>query len=117
MKFRHYSVLLKETIEQLQVRPDGIYLDGTLGGGGHAEAVAKKLSDEGRLFGIDQDEAAIRAAATRLSDYTEQVTIVRDNYVHFAQILDRLGIRAVDGILLDIGVSSYQIDTVERGFT
>ncbi|MCI8402414.1 MAG: 16S rRNA (cytosine(1402)-N(4))-methyltransferase RsmH [Lachnospiraceae bacterium] len=117
MEFVHKSVLLQETIEALQVKPDGVYVDGTLGGGGHTLEICRRLGPQGRLIGIDQDEAAIRAAATRLSDYTEQVTIVRDNYVHFAQILDRLGIRAVDGILLDIGVSSYQIDTVERGFT
>lgn len=117
MEFVHKSVLLQETIEALHVKPDGVYVDGTLGGGGHTLEICRRLGPQGRLIGIDQDEAAIRAAATRLSDYTEQVTIVRDNYVHFAQILDRLGIRAVDGILLDIGVSSYQIDTVERGFT
>ncbi len=117
MKFRHYSVLLKETIEQLQVRPDGIYLDGTLGGGGHAEAVAKKLSDEGRLFGIDQDEAAIEAASKRLEAYRGKVTILRNNYRNAVAALRELGVEGVDGIVLDLGVSSYQFDEAERGFS
>ncbi len=117
MKFRHYSVLLKETIEQLQVRPDGIYLDGTLGGGGHAEAVAKKLSDEGRLFGIDQDEAAIEAASKRLEAYRGKVMILRNNYRNAVAALRELGVEGVDGIVLDLGVSSYQFDEAERGFS
>ncbi|RKJ44701.1 16S rRNA (cytosine(1402)-N(4))-methyltransferase RsmH [bacterium 1XD8-76] len=117
MKFRHYSVLLKETIEQLQVRPDGIYLDGTLGGGGHAEAVAKKLSEEGRLFGIDQDEAAIEAASKRLEAYRGKVTILRNNYRNAVAALRELGVEGVDGIVLDLGVSSYQFDEAERGFS
>lgn len=117
MKFRHYSVLLKETIEQLQVRPDGIYLDGTLGGGGHAEAVVKKLSDEGRLFGIDQDEAAIEASSKRLEAYRGKVTILRNNYRNAVAALKELGVDGVDGIVLDLGVSSYQFDEAERGFS
>lgn len=117
MKFRHYSVLLRETIEQLQVRPDGIYLDGTLGGGGHAEAVAKKLSEEGRLFGIDQDEAAIEAASKRLEAYGSKVTILRNNYRNAVAALRELGVEGVDGIVLDLGVSSYQFDEAERGFS
>ena len=117
MKVRHYSVLLKETIEQLQVRPDGIYLDGTLGGGGHAEAVAKKLSDEGRLFGIDQDEAAIEAASKRLEAYRGKVMILRNNYRNAVAALRELGVEGVDGIVLDLGVSSYQFDEAERGFS
>ena len=117
MKFRHYSVVLKETIEQLQVRPDGIYLDGTLGGGGHAEAVAKKLSDEGRLFGIDQDEAAIEAASKRLEAYRGKVMILRNNYRNAVAALRELGVEGVDGIVLDLGVSSYQFDEAERGFS
>jgi len=117
VKFRHYSVLLKETIEQLQVRPDGIYLDGTLGGGGHAEAVAKKLSDEGRLFGIDQDEAAIEAASKRLEAYRGKVMILRNNYRNAVAALRELGVEGVDGIVLDLGVSSYQFDEAERGFS
>lgn len=117
MKFRHYSVLLRETIEQLQVRPDGIYLDGTLGGGGHAEAVAKKLSEEGRLFGIDQDEAAIEAASKRLEAYGSKVTILRNNYRNAVTALRELGVEGVDGIVLDLGVSSYQFDEAERGFS
>lgn len=117
MKFRHYSVLLKETIEQLQVRPDGIYLDGTLGGGGHAEAVAKKLSEEGKLFGIDQDEAAIEASSKRLEAYRGKVTILRNNYRNAVAALKELGVDGVDGIVLDLGVSSYQFDEAERGFS
>ena len=117
MKFRHYSVLLRETIEQLQVRPDGIYLDGTLGGGGHAEAVAKKLSEEGRLFGIDQDEAAIEAASKRLEAYGSKVTILRNNYRNAVAALSEHGVEGVDGIVLDLGVSSYQFDEAERGFS
>lgn len=117
MEFVHKSVLLHETIEALQIRPDGIYVDGTLGGAGHSFEIAKRLGPQGRLIGIDQDEAAIEAAGERLREFSDRVTIVRDNYVNFPAVMDRLGIDRVDGILLDIGVSSYQIDTVERGFT
>ncbi|MBQ7535351.1 MAG: 16S rRNA (cytosine(1402)-N(4))-methyltransferase RsmH [Stomatobaculum sp.] len=117
MIFRHVSVLLKETIEGLNIRPDGIYADGTLGGGGHASAVAERLTEGGRLIGIDQDADAIAAATERLRPYGDRVTIVRDNYVNMKQVLTDLGFEAVDGIYLDLGVSSYQLDTAERGFS
>lgn len=117
MEFKHTSVLLKETIEQLQIRPDGIYIDGTLGGGGHSAEIAARLTDGGRLIGIDQDADAIRAAGERLCAYADRTTIVRDNYSDIQQILTELGISRVDGILLDLGVSSFQLDTPERGFT
>ena len=117
MEFKHYSVLLSETIEQLNVKPDGIYVDGTLGGGGHAYEVCSRLSNKGRFIGIDQDEAAIEAAGARLSDFGERVTIVRSNYCDMKSQLHNLGIDKVDGIVLDLGVSSYQLDTAERGFS
>lgn len=117
MEFKHTSVLLTETIENLSIRPSGIYLDGTLGGGGHACEVAKRLTEGGKLIGIDQDEDAIKAAGERLLPYQERVTLVRDNYVNAPQILGGLGISQVDGILLDLGVSSYQLDNEERGFS
>lgn len=117
MEFKHKSVLLDETIESLNIKPNGIYVDGTLGGGGHSYEIAKRLTDGGRLIGIDQDEDAIRAAKERLSEFTDRVTIVRDNYCNMPKVLDELGISKVDGILLDIGVSSYQLDEAERGFT
>lgn len=117
MEFAHVSVLLKETIEQLNIRPDGIYVDGTLGGGGHAFEVCKRLSDKGRFIGIDQDADAILAAGERLREFGDRVTIVRSNYCNMRMELQKLGIDRVDGILLDLGVSSYQLDTAERGFT
>ena len=117
MTFRHVSVLLPETIEGLNIRPDGIYADGTLGGGGHASEVAARLTEGGRLIGIDQDADAIAAAGERLKPFGDRVTIVRDNYVNMKQVLSDLGIEAVDGICLDLGVSSYQLDTAERGFS
>ena len=117
MTFRHVSVLLKETIEGLNIRPDGIYADGTLGGGGHASEVAARLTEGGRLIGIDQDADAIAAATERLKPFGDRVTIVRDNYVNMKHVLADLGIEAVDGICLDLGVSSYQLDTAERGFS
>lgn len=117
MEFNHTSVLLAETIENLNIKPAGVYLDGTLGGGGHAFEVAKQLTEGGRLIGIDQDEDAIAAAGERLFPYRERVTLVRDNYVNAPQILSSLGIPKVDGILLDLGVSSYQLDNEERGFS
>lgn len=117
MTFEHIPVLFNETIESLNIKPDGIYVDGTLGGAGHSSAIAARLSDKGRLIGIDQDEDAIRAASERLSKYSDRVTIVRNNYCNMRQVLDELGIDKVDGILLDIGVSSYQLDTAERGFS
>ena len=117
MKFSHKSVLLEETIEYLNVKPDGIYVDGTLGGGGHAFAVCSRLSDRGRYIGIDQDAAAIEAASERLAPFGDRVTIVRNNYENMDTVLRDLGVHAVDGILLDLGVSSYQLDTLERGFS
>ena len=117
MEFKHKSVLLEETIEYLNVRPDGIYVDGTLGGGGHAYHVCEKLSGRGRYIGIDQDRAAIAAASERLAPFKDRVTIVRNNYENMDLVLKELEISGVDGILLDLGVSSYQLDTLERGFS
>ena len=116
MEFKHYSVMLNETIEQLNIRPDGIYVDGTLGGAGHSSEIAKRLTT-GRLIGIDQDADAIAAASERLKEYQDKVTIVRSNYAQMKEVLHNLGIEKVDGILLDLGVSSFQLDTPERGFT
>lgn len=116
MEFAHKSVLLEETIEGLNVKPNGIYVDGTLGGAGHSSEIVKRLSDKGRLIGIDQDEAAIKTATERIGS-NSQVTIVRSNYCDMIKVLNDLGIDGVDGILLDLGVSSYQLDTVERGFS
>ena len=116
MKFDHKSVLLEETIEGLHIRPEGTYVDGTLGGGGHSLRILEKLNDQGRLIGIDQDEAAVAAAGERLKDFSN-VTIVRDNYCNIRHILGSMGIDRADGILLDLGVSSYQLDTPERGFS
>ena len=117
MIFKHYSVLLNETIESLKIKPDGIYVDGTLGGGGHAGEVAKRLGEGGRLIGIGQDADAIAAASEHLREYADKVTIVRSNYERIAEVLSELGIEKVDGIYLDLGVSSYQLDTADRGFT
>ena len=117
MEFNHKSVLLDETIEQLNIKPDGIYVDGTLGGAGHSSYIVKVLSDEGKLIGIDQDEAAIITATERLAPFGDKVSIVRNNYCEISSVLDELGIQKVDGILLDLGVSSYQLDTAERGFS
>lgn len=116
MEFQHYSVLLMETIEELNIRQDGIYVDGTLGGGGHAGEVCRRLTT-GRLIGIDQDEDAISAAGERLSCYGDRVMIRRSNYCNIRAVLAELGITGVDGIVLDLGVSSYQLDTQERGFS
>ncbi len=117
MRFEHRSVLLRETIDSLSVKPDGIYVDGTLGGGGHALELCGRLGPEGRLVGIDQDEDAIAAAAERLADYRDRVSIVRSNYERMEDVLAGLGIDRVDGIYLDLGVSSYQFDAAERGFS
>lgn len=117
MAFEHYSVLLEETIENLNIKPDGIYLDGTLGGGGHSEQILKRLSDRGRHIGIDQDEAAIEAASKRLETYGDKLTVIRNNYRNAKAALDEIGVSHVDGIVLDLGVSSYQLDTEERGFS
>lgn len=117
MSFEHQSVLLFETIEGLKIRPDGVYVDGTLGGGGHSAQIAARLKDGGRLIGIDQDQAAIEAAESRLSGFGSKVTIVRDNYRNTKSVLAGLGIAKIDGMMLDLGVSSYQLDTEERGFS
>jgi len=117
MMFEHKSVLLHETVDSLQIKPDGIYVDGTLGGGGHASLVLSRLGEKGRLIGLDQDADAIAAATDRLKEYGGKATIVRSNYENIKEVLKELGIEAVDGIYLDLGVSSYQLDTVERGFT
>lgn len=117
MEFKHKSVLLNETIDGLNIKPDGIYVDGTLGGGGHAYEVCRRLGEKGSIVGIDQDAAAIEAASARLKDFEEKVTIVRSNYCDMKSKLHELGIDKVDGIVLDLGVSSYQLDTAERGFS
>lgn len=117
LTFNHTSVLLKETIDALQIKENGIYVDGTLGGGGHSYEIAKRLGKDGRIIGIDQDEDAIAAARKRLEKYQDKVTIVRNNYSNILEILHSLKISKVDGILLDLGVSSYQLDTASRGFT
>ena len=117
MEFKHTSVLLEETIENLRVKPDGIYIDGTLGGGGHSYEAASKLGEKGKLIGIDQDEDAIRAAGERLEKFGSKVTIIRDNYCNIKNILHDIGVEKADGIVLDLGVSSYQLDHAERGFS
>ena len=117
MEFKHTSVLLHETIDNLNIRPDGIYVDGTLGGAGHSSEIVKRLNENGRLIGIDQDEDAIAAASERLKDYSDKVTIIRSNYCNMKEELNRIGVTKVNGILLDLGVSSFQLDTPERGFT
>lgn len=117
MEFKHTSVLLEETIDNLHIRPEGIYVDGTLGGGGHSGRIVSELTGAGRLIGIDRDEAAIEAAGARLKPYRERVTLVRDNYCNARRVLMELGIDKVDGIVLDLGVSSFQLDNAERGFS
>jgi 16S rRNA (cytosine1402-N4)-methyltransferase len=119
MEFNHKPVLLEETLESLNIRPDGIYVDGTLGGAGHSSEICKRLSEKGRLVGIDQDSQALQAAGERLKAFEGKVRIdrVKSNYCQMKAVLESLDIDKVDGILLDIGVSSYQLDTVERGFT
>ena len=117
MEFKHKSVLLEETVDSLNVRPGGIYVDGTLGGGGHSLEICKRLNGQGRLIGIDQDQDAINAATKRLEEYKDLVTIVQSNYEEIADVLRSLDIESVDGIVLDLGVSSYQLDDAERGFS
>lgn len=117
MEFKHTSVLLEECIEGLNIKSNGIYVDGTLGGAGHSSEIVKRLEAPGRLVGIDQDEDAIKHSSKRLEEYENLVTLVRDNYVNTPTILKNLGIEGVDGILLDLGVSSYQLDNEERGFS
>ena len=116
MEFSHYSVLLSETVEGLNINPDGIYVDGTLGGGGHALEICRHLK-RGHLYGIDQDDAAIAAAERRLSEFQDKVTILRDNYCNARAALSALGVKKVDGMVLDLGVSSHQFDQAERGFS
>lgn len=117
MIFSHTSVLLYETVDSLNIRPDGIYVDGTLGGGGHASLVLSRLGEQGRLIGLDQDADAIAAAGERLKEYGDRVTVIRTNYENIKDALTSQGLMGVDGIYLDLGVSSYQLDTAERGFT
>lgn len=116
MDFKHYSVMLRETIDYLNIKPDGIYLDGTLGGGGHAWEVCSRLQ-QGHFYGIDQDDAAIAAAGQRLAAFTDRITLIRSNYGNARAVLREQGVKQVDGIVLDLGVSSYQLDTQERGFS
>lgn len=117
MDFQHISVLMNETIESLQIKPEGTYVDGTLGGAGHASMVCSRLSGKGRFVGLDQDKDAIAVSTERLKKFGDRVTIVKSNYLHMKQVLKELGIDRVDGILLDLGVSSYQLDNAERGFS
>lgn len=117
MEFKHISVLLDETIDSLNIKPNGIYVDGTLGGGGHSLEICKRLGEGGRLVGIDQDMDAIKAATKRLEDYKDKIDIVHSNYQDIESCLGELSICGVDGIVLDLGVSSYQLDNVDRGFT
>lgn len=117
MEFKHYSVLLDECLENLNIRPNGIYLDGTLGGAGHSFHIAERLTEGGHLYGTDQDEDAINAATKRLEPFADRVSIIRDNYENAVTRLKNLGVKGVDGILLDLGVSSYQLDNADRGFT
>lgn len=116
MEFNHFSVLLDETIEGLKIKPEGTYVDGTLGGGGHSYQICQQLTT-GRLIGIDQDEDAIRAAGKRLEEFKDKTTIIRSNYSRMKEVLREAGIESVDGIILDLGVSSFQLDTLERGFS
>ena len=116
MDFVHKSVLLDETIEGLNIKPDGVYVDGTAGGGGHSFCIAQRLNENGRLIAIDQDPDAIKAASKRLEQF-DNVNVVRSNFSNIKGVLMSLGIIGVDGVLLDIGVSSWQLDSTERGFS
>ncbi len=117
MEFKHVSVLLEECIENLNIREDGIYVDGTLGGAGHSSEIAKRLGENGLLIGIDQDENAIKAASEKLSPMMDRVRLVRDNFSNLSYVLDNMNISSFDGLLLDLGVSSHQLDEAERGFS
>ena len=117
IEFSHKSVLLSECIEELNIKPDGIYVDGTLGGAGHSLEIAKRLTAGGHLYGIDQDEEAIEYASGRLQEFSDRVTIIRDNYCNMKRVLSDMGVESVDGILLDLGVSSHQLDDPDRGFS
>ena len=116
-EFSHFSVLLEECIENLDIKPNGIYVDGTAGGAGHSSKIAQKLGEGGLLITIDQDEDAIAVITERLAPYGDKVKIVRDNFSNIKSVLESLGIESIDGLLLDLGVSSYQLDTAERGFS
>ncbi len=117
MDFEHVPVLLNETIDSLNIKPDGVYADGTLGGAGHSSHIAEKLSEKGRLIGFDQDMDAIEAATKRLEPYKDRVKIVHSNFENMGSVLDELGYEKIDGIMLDLGVSSHQLDDAERGFS
>lgn len=117
MEFQHKSVLLQECIDALNIRPDGIYLDGTLGGAGHSSQIARRLTEGGRLIGVDRDRTALAAAKERLAPYADRVTLVHSNFAEIDAILDSLGIPAVDGMLFDLGISSPQLDDASRGFS
>ena len=117
INFQHRSVLLDECIEGLNINPAGIYVDGTAGGGGHSLEIVKRLTDGGRLIAIDRDDAALCAASKRLADYSDRVTFVKSNFSSVKEVLENLGIEKINGILMDLGVSSYQLDTPERGFS
>ena len=116
-EFYHIPVLLKEVIDGMNIKPDGIYVDGTVGGGGHSSEIAKQLNEQGKLFCFDQDSEALAAAKEKLKEYGDRVVFIHDNYVNAVSVLQGMGIKGVDGILLDIGVSSYQLDNPERGFS
>ncbi len=115
--FSHYSVLLSESVDGLNIKPDGVYVDCTLGGGGHSEAIASKLAEGGKLIAIDQDSAAIEASKMRLAPYSDRVIFVHDNFSNVGEVLAGLGISKIDGAVIDLGVSSYQLDTPCRGFS
>lgn len=117
MEFKHTSVLLEETIDNLHIKPDGIYVDGTLGGGGHSYEIASRLKEGGWLIGIDQDGDAIEAAGMRLAPFADRVTLIRNNYRNAKEALRQIGIEKIDGMVLDLGVSSFQLDNIERGFS
>ena len=117
MDFRHTSVLLSEVIENLNIRPDGTYADGTLGGAGHSYEICRRLNENGRLFGFDQDDDAIEAASQRLKEFSDRVTIIHSNFSNMTEELGIRGVKSVDGILLDLGVSSHQLDDADRGFS
>ncbi len=116
-EFSHFSVLLDECIENLNIKPDGVYVDGTAGGAGHSSKIAERLSESGLLIPIDQDEDAIKVITKRLEPFGDRVKIVRDNFSNIKNVLDSVGVEKIDGLLLDLGVSSYQLDTAERGFS
>ena len=117
MEFNHVSVLLNETINGLNIRPDGIYVDGTLGGGGHSLEIAKRLSGGGHLYGIDRDTDAIEAAGERLKEYSDRFTAIHGNFYNAAEMLKNIGVEKIDGFILDLGVSSHQLDEADRGFS